>query len=189
MSTITGHQALCCLMSSIQESAVGDDPDNPVAEAFDHVYPSSALTWPYCQHHAIVGRALPPSTEPPALSPVTDVPREDAKTTGVIRFHRFEVDVIRCGPPSPDLENPQCLGDLYGDCASPANHETLAGHHLAVDQELDRLVDELLGRWCDCLVALGLGYSRMAPRWIDEISITNEGRFTGTRFRVGTLLG
>lgn len=186
---ISGHDALCCLMASAVESATdaAATPEEP--GGFDHVYPSSAMTWPYCDHHAVVGRVASISTQPPPQGQVTDVPREDPHTTGTIRFHRFDLHVVRCGPPSPDSDSTRCLGDLYGDCDSPPNHHTLAGHHLAVDLETERLMSEILERWCDCLVARNEGYSRTRPRWIEEATIQNEGRFTAIALRVGTLLG
>lgn len=179
---ISGHDALCCLLSSVTASAA-----DASAEPFDHTYPSSSLTWPYCTHHAVVGRVAGRSTEPPPNRNM--LPAEDPNTTGTVRYTRFDLHVVRCGPPSPDPESTTCLGDLYGDCSSPANHETLAGHHRAIDLEAERLISELLQRWCDCLVERNEGYSRSAPRWLEEALVVSEGRFSAITMRVGTLLG
>lgn len=177
------QDALCCALTAVADSAAdaGADP-------FKHQYPSMALTWPYCGHHFITGRALPPSTLPPPDG--VTAPASDVRTTGVVLYHRFAVDVGRCGPPMPESAD-QCLGDLYGDCSSPAGHTTLAGHHRAVDAELDRLMSEFLERWCDCLTATIAGYPRHAPRWIehDLSTVETQGRFTVIRLQIGTRLG
>ena len=178
--TVTRQQALCCLIAAAEATAAGNSLD-----PFDHAYPSTSLTWPYCTHSAVVARAIAPTNIPPAHLQLPQA--ADPNTTGVIWFDRFEIDVVRCGPPAPD--DGSCLADLYGSCASPVDHSTLAGHHAAVEVELDALRSELLGRWCDCLVALDAGYGRHAPRWFESISVVTGGRFTAVRLIVGTRLG
>lgn len=186
MTVIDPHDALCCLISSIEQSATdaGADP-------FTHGYPSASLTPPYCDHDAIVARNLGASTEPPpALADLG--PAEDIRADGVKWWHRFEAIVVRCGPPWPDTDG--CLGDLYGDCTSPADHQTLAGHERALMAEAERLRSELLAYWCDCLVDATPGpgprYRRSARRWFDDITLeSGEGRFSFIRIRVGTDLG
>lgn len=174
------RDALCCAFTAVTESAA-----DAGAEPFEHVYPSAAMTWPYCDHHFVTGRSLPPTTLPPPGSEL--LPSDDPQTTGRIYFHRFELDVGRCGPPAPTTG---CLGDLYGDCASPAGHSTLAGHEAAVDTEISRLFDELLDRWCDCMTATIPGYAKHAPRWIESnTTIETQGRFSVIRFQIGTRLG
>lgn len=183
--TISGQDALCCLISAAEQSAAAAVPP---AEPFDHAYPTSAMTWPYCNHSAVIGRVKSISTAPP---PNRDyLVAENPQTTGTVRYHRFDLSVIRCGPPSPDPETTTCLGDVYGDCTSPANHETLAGHHRAIDLEVERLIGNLLDLWCDCLVAASTGaeYSKTRPRWIEEAVVTSQGRFTAIEFKIGTLL-
>lgn len=183
------RDALCCLISAVQDSAAQDDPDNPgnpIAEPFEHAYPSSSLTWPYCEHHFVTGRSLPPTTLPPQNA-LGILPADDPQTTGRILYNRFDLDIGRCGPPAADEG---CLGSLYGDCTSPAGHDTLAGHERAVDEEMNRLVSELLDRWCDCMVANIAGYPRHAPRWMEPTAtIETQGRFTVIRLQVGTRLG
>lgn len=183
--TISAIDALCCAISSVQLSAANAD-----AEPFDHAYPTSAMTWPYCSHSAVIGRLAGISNVPP---PNRDyLVAENPQTTGTIRYHRFDISVIRCGPPSPDENSTKCLGDLYGDCSSPANHETLAGHERSVDLEVERLMGDMLDLWCDCLVDLpeaqGGRYSKTRPRWIESASVTSQGRFTAIEFKIGTLL-
>lgn len=177
--TITSD-ALCCLFQAVADSAAAAE-----ADPFEHAYPSAAMTWPYCDHHAITGRALPPSTLPPPN--LNMPPADDPNTTGRIWWHRFELAVIRCGPPAPT--NSTCVAGLYGDCTTSAGHSTIAGHYQAVDLEMNRLTTELLVRWCDCLVASVDGYPRHAPRWIETSAMTTQGRFTALEFTVGTRLG
>lgn len=180
---ITGQDALCCLLDAVVASAA-----DASAEPFDHVYPTSAMTWPYCDHDAVIGRVESISTNPPPNRQYQVA--ENPQTTGTVRYHRFDLHVIRCGPPIPDEHSTQCLGDIYGDCTSPADHSTLAGHHRALDLETERLFAELLDRWCDCLVAgsSGAEYSKTRPRWIEQAVIMNQGRFSAMAFQVGTLL-
>lgn len=176
------RDALCCLLDAVADSAAAAG-----AEPFEHKYPSAALTWPYCDHHAVLGRSLPPTTLPPPNS--GEPAKDDPQTTGRIYYHRFDLHVVRCGPPSP-VDGGSCLADLYGDCSSPAGHTTLAGHERAVDAETTRLFDELLERWCDCMTASITGYARHAPRWIEPNAVlTTSGRFTALQLQVGTLLG
>lgn len=178
----TARDALCCLFDAVSQSAA-----DAGAEPFRHIYPSAALTYPYCSHHALVGRSLPPTVIPPpdGITPMSN----DPQTVGRVYYHRFELHVVRCGPPMPD-ESTQCLGTLYGDCDSPAGHGTLAGHELAVTEETERLTAELLDRWCECLRATIPYYGAHAPRWIEPTSaLITTGRFTALQLTVGTRLG
>lgn len=180
---ISGHDALCCLINAAVQSAA-----DAGAEPFDHAYPTSTMTWPYCNHSAVIGRVASITTNPPPNRGYTV--SEDPQTTGTVNYHRFDLSVIRCGPPSPDPKTTTCLGDLYGDCSSPADHTTLAGHSRALDLEVERLFGNLLDLWCDCLTNLSVGaeYSKSRPRWIDQAVITSEGRFSAIEFEIGTLL-
>lgn len=169
--TVTPIDALCCLLDAVVASA-----DDAGAAPFDHVYTSAAGTWPYCNHDAVVGRVLAPSTEPP----------DPLELPTNLWYDVLEVAVIRCGPPAPTAEG--CLSTLYGSCASVAGAADLSGHQAAVAAELYRLRSELLGRWCDCLTAAPGGYSSTQPRWFRSIEVRNEGRFSASVFTVSTLL-
>lgn len=171
--TVSPTDALCCLLDAVVASAAAAS-----AAPFDHVYSSAAGTWPYCTHSAVVGRVLAPSTEPP--DPL------EAPTS--VWYDGFEVAVVRCGPPFPDLEG-ACLSTLYGSCESEPGAHDLSGHHALVAGELYRLRAELLERWCLCLTSVeGGGYSSTRPRWFRSIEVRTEGRFTASVFTVATLL-
>lgn len=185
MTIVDPFAALCCLIGAVDTSNT-----NAAGVPFDHKYPSAALTWPYCTHHAIVARIASKTTEPP---PTETSGTADMRAAGRVWYHRFELDVVRCGPPAPTTG--ECLDDLYGDCDSDANHDTLAGHQRAIVAEAERLHAELLDLWCQCLRTLPPPggttpiYSAGNPRWIESVTTSNEGRFTAIRFRVGALLG
>jgi hypothetical protein len=182
---VTRRQALCCLLDSVEAVRAADPVLGVEEHEYRHRYPSTELTWPYCQHDAVVGRAIEPTTVPPAYLQLPE--SNDPQTTGRVWFDRFEIDVVRCGPPAPTGDG--CLGDLYGDCSSPPSHGTLAGHHELLEIELEALRAQLLDRWCSCLVDLGAGYARHAPRWIETLARVTGGRFTANRIIVGTRLG
>jgi hypothetical protein len=179
--------ALCCLIGAAAQAA-----EDHGAAPFDHRYPTATMTWPYCAHHAVIGRALPPTTlPPPGYEP--GVP-QDLPGVVTVLYHRFEVAVVRCGPPAPELAPGQCLGALYGDCDSEPGHDTLAGHERAVTAEREWLTAGLLDLWCACLAGVDPGtgrprYPAHAPRWIESVTVETGGRFTATTFTVATRLG
>ena len=174
-------EALCCLMNAVAESAAA-----AAAEPFSHIYPSAAMTWPYCDHHAVVGRQLADSVEPPP-GPAGDLPAWDARTGDRVAYSVFEVHVIRYGPPAPDPNSPGLCG-LYGACGDPAGSDSIAGHYALVQDERARLQAELLERWCACLLTTVDNYSKSWPSWIEQISTQSAGRFTSTEFIVHALL-
>lgn len=180
---IDPHTALCCLISSAAASATA------AGVPFVHAYPTAALTWPYCTHDAVIGRHVGQDPNPPP-SLTGEPPAFDAPTNARVAFDVFDLTVLRCGPPYPEIREGAvaCPSGFYGDCSSPVDNTTLAGHHALVAAETERLRSELLERWCSCLVLLDAGYSRTRPRWVDSVTVENEGRFTGVTFRVAGLL-
>lgn len=177
------NQALCCLMTAVTNiTAAAGAPE------FTHKYTSTALTWPYCGDHSLVGRSLGPSPIPPPAS-FQLLPHEDPQTDREITYHRFELDLVRCGPPFP--EDPStCLGDLYGSCTDEPWADTLSGHQRGLSEEADRIQAQLIPEWCLCLTASApVLFPASNPLWMEELSILQpEGRYAAVRVKVGALL-
>jgi hypothetical protein len=178
---ITSHQAACCLLQSVTASAAELTPDP--APAFVHAYLSATLTYPYCGHDAVVVRTLAPTT----TGPDEGVLNEDRHDGVAVWFDRFDVVVLRDAPPMPDLSPGECIAGIYGTCDSEPDCTTLSGHHRIVVEERERLLDELLERWCVCMAAAGWSPSSIGP-WVIDFEPVSEGRFAGTLFTVGVLL-
>lgn len=175
---ITFQQATCCLITAVVASAA-----EAGAPGYEHQFPSVANRPPYCPHDAVTATYLGRTTEPPP----GELPADDGSDR--VWYWRFEVKSHRAQPaPHPDKPS-ECLAGLYGDCASPADATTIAGHHAVVMAEVERLERELLNRWCECLQAIpGGGYSASRPRWFVAGDVTSEGRFTTARFEVNALI-
>lgn len=174
---ITFQEATCCLITAVAASAA-----DAGAPEYQHQFPSVANRPPYCAHDAITATYLGRTTDPPP----GDVPSDLHPDR--VWYWRFEVKSHRCGPPAPD-DVSKCVAGIYGDCSSPADGETIAGHHALVMAETERLQRELLDRWCTCLQAVpGGNYSASRPRWFVDGRVSNEGRFSTITFEVNALI-
>lgn len=183
MTSIPVDDALCCLISAVAASAADAD-----APEYQHQYPTANMTLPYCPHDSVIAKSLGRSTTPPPGTGM--LPAEHPQTTGLVQYHRFHVASARPAPGSPD--GTACLAELYGDCSSPADVSTLAGHEKFTIAESERLERELMQRWCDCLMAKAAAdghlYSRAWPRWIETSTKSTDGRFTVVAFIVAAQL-